>query len=298
MKKILAIISIFLAVTSFPMLVISVEDNQSLDYDDYIHFSSTGSIGTDDFIYVYFSKDIPDAYLDVFIVNAGNFSNFENHFAYIRYELALMTDPSGQVNFLPPYEDVWYVVFHNVDMPLQRTISVTYKIEFDERYPVQNDGNSGDDAGDSIAFSTLLEPEDYNSSGMLIFTDYIDYYKFYASVNDTLTLTITGLYDSNCDFELYEPGGFVVSFSQVNVTSDILINRLINQTGYWVLKFSKPFTIFTEREVYTIEIEIDTPSSETSTPTSSADIHYKSMITVFAIFSVIIVIHRKKFNVK
>jgi hypothetical protein len=299
MKKILATISVFFITLSLPIIVFGVEDSQSVSFDIYFSVNSEESIGTDDFIYVYYSKDIPDAYMDVFVVNAGNYSAFVSHQAHTRYPLGLQTDPSGQGTFLPPYEDVWYVVFHNVDAPLERSITVSYKIEFDERFPTQNDGNIGDDAGDSIDYSTLLDPADYNSSGMLIFTDYFDWYKFYAAENDTLTLSVSGLYDANCNFELYEPLGFDLSYSQVNVSSDILINQLINKTGFWIMKFSKTSTIFTERENYTFEIVIDSPeTTPPTTPTSPAKVPLKTVISIIATTFVVLVVYRKKVKIK
>lgn len=297
MKKILAIVSILLVVFSFPMFVFGVEDDQSLNYDEYFSIDISESIGTDHFIYWSFSKSIPDAYLDAFIVNAGNYSNFVNHFAYIRYSLALLTDPSGSGVFTPPYDDVWYVVFHNVDLPLERSFTVSYKIVFDEKFPAQNDGNSGGDAGNAIGSALYLYEDDYDCSGMLVYQDYWDFYKFYAYENDTVTILVSGLNNANCNFYLIDPVLYNNIESQESITTDFELSFQIDTTGYWIIKFNKTDFSYLERETYNLLIEIDSPFTDTSdTPTQQIGLHFSTLIPIslLSFISMIVLLKKRK----
>ncbi|NHJ39406.1 MAG: hypothetical protein FK731_05180 [Asgard group archaeon] len=281
------------------MIIFDIEDNQSIDFDEYFAIDTSESIGTDHFIFWSFSKSIGDAYMDVFIVNAGNYSNFVNHLAHIRYTLALSTDPSGSGFFTPPYDDIWHVVFHNVDSPLERSITVSYKIEFDEKYPQQNDGNNGDDAGNTIGSALYLYEDDYACSGMLVYQDYWDFYKFYVHENDSVTISVSGLSNSNCNFYLIDPILYENKESRENIASDFEIILDIDVTGFWIIEFNKTNYNYPERETYNLQIEIDSTYTNTSgSPSLQSGYPFSIILTIslLSLISIIVLLKKRKPN--
>jgi hypothetical protein len=184
-----------------------------------------------------------------------------------------------------------------VDSPLERSITVSYKIEFDEKYPQQNDGNSGDDAGNSIGSALYLYEDDYICSGMLVYQDYWDFYKFYIHENDSVTISVSGLYNSNCDFYLIDPISYDNIESRENIASDFEITLEIDKTGFWIIEFNKTNFYYPERETYNLQIEIDSTYTDTSgSPTVQSGYHFSIIIPIslLSIISIIVLYKKRK----
>lgn len=223
----------------------------------------------------------------------ANFQNFVAHVAFTYHDLSYGFLTGDY--FIPVSESIWHVIFWNVDAPLLRTTTVTAKVEFDEQTPSQNDGNTGGDAKSHFWEPTFLDEEDFNSSGMLIFHDTTDLYKFYISTNESVTLTITGLYDANCNFYLIDPLVNVIASSK-NMTQDFQFEFTTESTYYFMI-FNKTFSdTFVQKEVYYFDIHIDSTENETES-TVEMSIGFSATISGLLSIPIIsaVIIRKKKY---
>ncbi len=282
-----------LRVPSFTHDAHSVVRVETLAIDEWFEVNSTTLIGTDHFIVWEFTQSVADAALNVWAMDDTNFQNFIAHVPFTYYDLSFGLITGDY--FIPISESIWHVVFWNVDAPLDRTTTVTAKVEFDEQTPTQNDGNTGGDANPSYSSPTFLDEDDFNSSGMLIFHDVRDLYKFYIGTNESVTLTITGLYDANCNFYLIDPLVDVVASSE-NMTQDFQYEFTTEFTYYFMI-FNKTFTDpYVEKEVYYFDIQIDNSTENETDSTVEMPIVFIDIISgllSIPIISAVVIIKKK-----
>ena len=238
-----------------------------------------------------YTQSVAGAVLNVWALDDLNYQNFVAHVAY-SYEDLSFGIITGDY-FIPTSESVWHIIFWNVDSPLERSTTVTAKVEFDEQNPTQNDGNTGGDANAGYWNPTFLDEANFNSSGMLIFQDTTDVYKFYIDENETVTISIKGLNDENCNFYLINPSAEVVTSSE-NMTSDFEYEFTTTYTYYFMI-FNKTFSeTYVQREVYYFIIDIHSTNTGT-TPTVEIPVKFTTAIFSLFVTSLIIsIIIRKK----
>ncbi|NHK32727.1 MAG: hypothetical protein FK730_15360 [Asgard group archaeon] len=293
-KKVIYLMLLLLVIASLPQNTSGVEVQQTLEFEEYIEIHSSTIIGTDYFITWSITQDDPDVYVEVFALDEGNFTNFQNGWAHLRYYLSVSYDPATSGYFIPNHDSTWYIIFQNVDAPMFRSTTVTAKVEFEEKFPQQNDGNSGSDAGNSIGNALYLYEDDYNCSGMLVYQDWWDYYRFYTKENDTVTISVSDLYDGNCNFYLIDPVLYNIRESRESITTNLEISIQIDQTGYWIIEFNKTEFSYIEKETYNLQIEIDSPLTETSTPTNQSGYHFTTIVSISLLSLICTIVIRKK----
>lgn len=125
----------------------------------------------------------------------------------------------------------------NFDTAGNGTTTINTEIKFVEK-PTQNDGGTGQDAGDSYVTSSQLAEGNINSSGILICDDQSDFYSFGVIQGKNLTITFSGFDESNCDFILYKQGGIKV-IEETDVIDSITLEYSANESLTLILSISK-----------------------------------------------------------
>jgi hypothetical protein len=295
-KQIIYLMPLFLIIAILPQYTSGIEVEETLEFEEYIEIHSSTIIGSDYFATWSISQDDPDVYVEVFALDEGNYSNFQNGWAHIRYYLSVSYDPATSGVFYPNHDSIWYIVFQNVDAPMFRSTTVTAEVEFESKFLEQNDGNSGGDAGNTMNNPLYLFEDDYNCSGMLVYQDYWDYYKFYTKENDTVTISVSGLYNANCNFYLIDPVLYNFRESRESISADFEFSIQIDQTGFWIIEFNKTEYSY-EKEIYNLQIEIDSPLTDTNgSPTNQIGFHFSIIIPISlsSLISIIVLYKKRK----
>lgn len=283
----LIIASLFLNVKQ----IIGEEATQELDPLEWFEISSVSSIGLLHAVEWSFTSTNPAITIDVWIFDDSEFTTYSMSGSLVG-DLLTQAVSGDSGYYFPETSSVWHVVFFNNDGSSPGTTTVTANVDFVERI-IQNEGNSGADAGSLFTSAAYLDPDALNSSGDLQYTDCKDYYKFLVSEIAEITILIENLRNGNCNFTLYQPSGTIVANRDlITVDETIIFNATI--FGYWIFSINKASCADFQTEHYDFKIVIQIPSTPT-TPTGEADINltvtFVSITFVFALLSIII---RKK----
>ena len=270
--------------------VIGEEKTQELDPLEWFEISSGTSIGTNHVIEWSFTSTNPDIVIDVWVFDDSEFTTFST-WGDLVGDLLTQAQSSDSGYYFPATTSVWHVVFFNNDGSSPATTTVTADVEFVEE-STQNDGNSGGDAGGLFASAVYLETDDFNSSGILEYTDCKDYYKFLVSESLEITVVIEGLSNGNCNFTLYEPSGSINTTRNL-IASDETIKVNTTTTGYWIMSINKASCDDYQTENYTFKIMLKSPPI-TTTPTEEGGLSIFSFLIPFVVISIIFKFVRRK----
>lgn len=293
MKKVKLLLVSLIIVSSFLNVkqIIGEEVTQELDPLEWFEISSVSSIGILHAVEWSFTSTNPAITIDVWIFDDSEFTTYSLSGSLVG-DLLTQAVSGDSGYYFPETSSVWHVVFFNNDGSSPGTTTVTADVDFVEKI-IQNEGNSGADAGSLFTSAAYLDPDALNSSGVLQYTDCKDYYKFQVSEIAEITILIENLRNGNCNFTLYQPSGTIVTYRDlITVDETIIFNATI--FGYWIFSINKASCTDFQTEHYDFKIVIQIPSTPT-TPTGGAAINltvtFVSITFVFALLSIII---RKK----
>jgi hypothetical protein len=98
---------------------------------------------------------------------------------------------------------------------------------------VQNDANSGQDAGDSFAQALAIAAGDY--TGFIDFTDTDDYYKVSLSSGQMIAVSLAPPYGSDFDLYLYNPGQLEIASSTLSGSQTDAVYYTATSPGYYYI---------------------------------------------------------------
>ncbi|MCG2825432.1 MAG: PPC domain-containing protein [Thermoplasmatales archaeon] len=110
------------------------------------------------------------------------------------------------------------------------------KVEYTQTTP-QNDADSGGDAGDSYYYATSITPGSY--TGYLDSGDVYDYYKFYVSTGQKISVSMTPPSTADFDLTLYTPSYSSADSSSMGTGSTETVSYTASSSGYWQIKVSR-----------------------------------------------------------
>ena len=138
---------------------------------------------------------------------------------------------------------------------------------------IQNDANSGGDAGNTFNSATEIIRGQY--FGVLIDFDYFDFYKIQLVSGDIITIRLTFEESLNFDLFFYNPQAFRLSSSTQGITSEE-IDFTVADTGHFRILVSR----LTGQGSYQLLVQISHPSE--------LDFNWKALVAFGVVLVVII----------